>query len=173
VQAAPPVAVTLDPSYDWHVLLIAPFGSVLKDVPLALHEVLLFRDATNVATDPEAECYAADAAGPRFFAATPDEYVLCFSHDRLSHIQVKVRVSGSGVPGVFAAACAGWMKTAAAAGAGPTAGAGQTAGTGQTDDSCEGRDSTAHFSAHLEADAPATVSVALDRVADPGSLSEQ
>src|ERR1700685_1311071 len=33
-----------DESYDWHALLIAPFGSVLKDIPVALHEVLLFRD---------------------------------------------------------------------------------------------------------------------------------
>src|SRR5258707_15738106 len=44
---APPPPATHEPgdaSYDWHGLLIAPFGSVLKDIPLALHEVLLFRD---------------------------------------------------------------------------------------------------------------------------------
>ncbi len=39
-----PAPAPLDASYDWHVLLVAPFGSVLKDVPLTLHEVLLFRD---------------------------------------------------------------------------------------------------------------------------------
>src|SRR5258708_1712002 len=44
---APPPPATHEPgdaSYDCHGLLIAPFGSVLKDIPLALHEVLLFRD---------------------------------------------------------------------------------------------------------------------------------
>ena len=42
-DARPPV----DASYDWHGLLIAPFGSVLKDIPLTLHEVLLFRDEAH------------------------------------------------------------------------------------------------------------------------------
>src|SRR6266851_6499083 len=71
----PPAAHELSrASYDWHVLLIAPFGSVLKDIPVALHEVLLFRDdahgnaaAGSAATGSaaadaaavEAECYAA------------------------------------------------------------------------------------------------------------------
>src|SRR5258708_39779564 len=41
----PPAARELSRgSYDWHVLLIAPFGSVLKEIPVALHEGLLFRD---------------------------------------------------------------------------------------------------------------------------------
>ena len=41
--APPPPKAPLDASYDWHVLLLAPLGSVLKDVRLPLHEVLLFR----------------------------------------------------------------------------------------------------------------------------------
>src|ERR1700674_276539 len=67
-----------DGSYDWHGLVIAPFGSVLKDIPVALHEVLLFRDethGTSTADDAatlEAECYAADAPAPRFIGRTPD-----------------------------------------------------------------------------------------------------
>ena len=36
----PPAPPPLDASYDWHVLLIAPFGSLLKDIPATLHEVL-------------------------------------------------------------------------------------------------------------------------------------
>src|ERR1700686_4317644 len=55
-----------DGSYDWHGLLIAPFGSVLKDIPVALHEVLLFRDEAhgNAATgNAAAEAPAADAEG--------------------------------------------------------------------------------------------------------------
>ena len=42
--AAPEPQFTLDASYDWHVLLIAPLGSALKEIPMKLHEVLLFRD---------------------------------------------------------------------------------------------------------------------------------
>jgi len=64
-EIAPPPAKPPPPdaSYDWHVLLIAPFGSVLKDIPLALHEVLVFRDeaqSASPADDPE--CYAANGA---------------------------------------------------------------------------------------------------------------
>src|ERR1700737_4255137 len=46
----PPAHEPADASYDWHGLLIAPFGSVLKDVPVALHEVLLFRDEARGGT---------------------------------------------------------------------------------------------------------------------------
>ena len=53
--AAPPAPPPLDASYDWHVLLVAPFGSVLKDVPLTLHEVLLFRDEARTAAHSRVE----------------------------------------------------------------------------------------------------------------------
>src|SRR5271154_5888132 len=73
-----------DASYDWPGLLIAPFGSVLKDIPLTLHEVLLFRDEAHDGTAVEdAECYAADTPAPRFLGRTPPEYLLCFKQDRL------------------------------------------------------------------------------------------
>jgi hypothetical protein len=122
-----------DGSYDWHVLLIAPFGSVLKDIPVALHEVLLFRDdahgnaapgnaaAGNAATGRvgadaavvDAECYAADTPAPRFVGRIPDEYLLCFKQDRLSRVQASVRVAAAQASDLFAAACAGWLKNAA------------------------------------------------------------
>ena len=112
-----------DPSYDWHGLLIAPFGSLLKDIPAALHEVLLFRDdahgngatgsAAADAAAVDAECYAADAPAPRFVGRIPEEYLLCFKHDRLSRIQASVRMGVAQAPDVFAAACAGWLKNAA------------------------------------------------------------
>src|SRR5580692_4038147 len=64
-----PAPAPLDASYDWHVLLVVPFGSVLKDVPLTLHEVLLFRDdAQHAAPADELECYAVDGTSPRFVA---------------------------------------------------------------------------------------------------------
>src|SRR6202034_2117205 len=80
-QATPPVhppaqadtRPPVDASYDWHGLLVAPFGSVLKDIPLTLHEVLLFRDeAHGSAAVDEAECYAADTPAPRFLGRTPE-----------------------------------------------------------------------------------------------------
>jgi hypothetical protein len=124
----PPAAHELgDASYDWHGLLIAPFGSVLKDIPVALHEVLLFRDDAhgnaapgNAATGSagadaaavDAECYAADAPAPRFVGSIPDEYLLCFNQGRLSRIQASVRVPAAQASDVFAAACARWLKNA-------------------------------------------------------------
>src|ERR1700733_7175110 len=82
--AAPaPAPSPLDASYDWHVLLVAPFGSVLKDVPLTLHEVLLFRDeSARAAPAGELECYAVDGTRPRFIARSPSPYLLCFKQDR-------------------------------------------------------------------------------------------
>jgi hypothetical protein len=123
-EPTPPPAAhePLDASYDWHALLIAPFGSVLKDIPAALHEVLLFRDEARAGTPADeaadapaadAECYAADAPAPRFVGRIPDEYLLCFRQGRLSRVQASVRLTAAEAPDVFAAACAGWLKSAA------------------------------------------------------------
>jgi hypothetical protein len=126
--ARPPV----DASYDWHVLVIAPFGSVLKDIPLRLHEVLLFRDETpGAAAAEDAECYAPDDPAPRFIDSAPEEYLLCFKHDRLARIRASVRLAPAQAAEVFAAACADWH-------AGPNDGA------------CNGSDAAARFSARLD-----------------------
>jgi hypothetical protein len=83
----------LDASYDWHVLLIAPIGSALKDVPATMHEVLLFRDeAHSAAAADELECFAVDSKPPRFAGRAPDEYLLCFKQDRLTRIEATVRL---------------------------------------------------------------------------------
>jgi hypothetical protein len=158
-HAAPPPGATqppADPTYDWHVLLIVPFGVTLKDIPLTLHEVLLFRDEVhgNGAAD-EAECYAPDGAAPRFIGSTPQEYLLCFKHDRLARVQVSVRLSDPQPAGVFAAACEDWLRhvtPAAAAATAPSAGAPGGA--------CEGSDGAVHFNARL--DEEATLSIVLD-----------
>jgi hypothetical protein len=164
-RAAPPAAAPPAVTYDWHSLLSAPFGSVLKEAPLKLHEVLLFRDEASGAAPAEgaaadAECYAADAPAPTFLGRAPDEYLLCFKQDRLSRIQASVRLPPDQAPGVFAAACAQWLKDAAP----PPASA-----------ACEGRDDAIHFSLRLEeeaghAESPPTdreVSISLESAANP------
>jgi hypothetical protein len=156
--AAPPA---LDASYDWHVLVKAPFGSLLKDAPFALHEVLLFREQAHggPATD-DAECYATDATPPRFIDRNPDQYLLCFTHDRLSRMEASVLLPASQAPQVFADACGLWMKHAAAAAAAPTATSAPTAPTAPAAPAapaanppagvCEGSDSGIAFSGRLE-----------------------
>jgi len=202
-QATPPVhppaqadtRPPVDASYDWHGLLVAPFGSVLKDIPLALHEVLLFRDdAHGSAAVDDAECYAADTPAPRFLGRTPDEYLLCFKQDRLARIQASVRMAAAEAPEVFATACAGWLKNHAAVGAtavelttaGATAAGTTAAGTtaagattaepaaagspAQAGGACKGRDGAIRFSARTEEEsdsAEATLSITLDSAPDP------
>ena len=43
----------MDASYDWHGLVLAPFGTLLKESPIALHEVLLFHEEPRGAADVE------------------------------------------------------------------------------------------------------------------------
>jgi hypothetical protein len=158
-----------DGSYDWHGLLIAPFGSLLRDIPLRLHEVLLFRDeaprsgAADDAAGADADCYAAAVPAPRFVGRIPDEYLLCFKHDRLSRIQASVSLTDAQAPAVFAAACALWLKNAAAVTANATSAAvGNAAASraaassverpsaaAQSPSACEGRDGDVRFSAKL------------------------
>jgi hypothetical protein len=147
-----PVKVPLDASYDWHVLLVAPFGSVLKDIPLTLHEVLLFHEAKSAASADDAECFAVDENAPRFVDRSPEEYTLCFTHDRLSRIEVVVSLPEEGSAQVFADACELWMKQARS----PSA------------TLCAGSDGAVAFSGRLEeepehAGALLTVELASDR----------
>jgi hypothetical protein len=165
-DARPPV----DASYDWHGLLVAPFGSVLKDIPLTLHEVLLFRDeAHGSAAVDDAECYAADTPAPRFLGRTPEEYLLCFKQDRLARIQASVRLAAAEAPEVFATACAGWLKNHAAAepvAAEPVA---AEPATPQGSDACKGRDGAIRFSGRTEEEsdsAETTLSITLDSAPD-------
>ena len=159
-------------SDDWRGLLIVPFGSPLKDVPLTVHEVLLFRDqgrAVEADLPEDAECYAADAAAPRFAGQDPFEYLLCFNQDRLTRIQAAVRLPSAEAPGVFAAACARWLKTAAPGGAPAGAADAAVPAEHHGGDACEGRDGAVRFSGRLgdQSEAQATLSVTLDSVADP------
>jgi hypothetical protein len=148
----PPAAaaqIGADPSYDWHGLVLMPFGSLLKDSPRPLHEVLLFHDESQGSTagDPR-ECYTLDAP-PRFVEHAPREYLLCFAHDRLDRIEASVTLAAA-ADSVFARACALWLQRAT-----PTAG---------TDLLCAGRDGGIAFSARLDrspAASDATLSLTL------------
>ena len=133
--------------------MVLPFGTLLKDSPLALHEVLLFQDAAQGDGDAlHQDCYAPDGAPPPFVGRRPDEYLLCFSHDRLIRIDASVRLPAQSAGQLFAAACAQWQGTRAPA--------------EQTPDGCEGRDGMTRFSARLAAEpAPAASAPA------PGALS--
>jgi len=171
-----PAPKPVDPSYDWRGLLPAPFGSYLKEVPLALHEVLLFRDQAQGAASPDdAECYGTDSAAPRFVGGTPDEYLLCFKQDRLARIRASVSVSTEHAPEIFATACGLWLKNAGlpspnapppGAAAPPTAvvppsaapapgsapaqsGAPAPSSTPPSITTCDGQDGAVHFSGRL------------------------
>ena len=167
--APPDTHEPADGSYDWHGLLIAPFGSVLKEIPVTLHEVLLFRDKEQSAAPEDAECYAADAPAPRFVGRMPEEYLLCFKHDRLSRIQASVILPAAEAADLFAAACAGWLKNAAPAATNAAAtNATATNAAAPAGAACEGSDADVHFSARLEEDTDQTVlSMALDGALDP------
>ena len=132
-------APAYEDAYDWHPLVIVPFGTLLKDSPLALHEVLLFQDTAAGGGDaPRQDCYAPAGAPPPFVGRRPDEYLLCFSYDRLVRIDASVRLPAESAGPLFAAACAQWRGT-------------RVPGE-QTLDSCEGRDGMTRFGARLTAE---------------------
>ena len=148
-KSPPPVPVAAAPvlvaSYDWHGLLLLPFGTVLKDVPFTLHEVLLFRDASHASQGDDAECYAMERAAPRFLARTPNEYLLCFRHDRLARVEVTVNLPQEEAARIFSDACGLWGA-------------------------CEGRDGAIGYDGRLEqnpdqTDSPLTIR--LDALAEP------
>jgi hypothetical protein len=127
-----------DASYDWHELLVAPFGTRLVDSPVRLHEVLLFHEQSPGSTDAESrDCYSIDGAPPAFANWRPEEYLMCFEHDRLDRIDASVRVAVDGAARDFGRACATWLASAPQ--------------VPPMDDACAGRDGDIAFSARLEA----------------------
>jgi hypothetical protein len=149
IAPPPPSPPPLDASYDWHVLLIAPFGSVLKDIPLATHEVLVFRDEERSASPTDdAECYAANGTGLRFMMRSPSSYLLCFNHGRLSRIEATVRLPENEAAQIVASACALWMKNANAQA--PSAAASAGSASSEASQACDGAEGGIAFAAHSE-----------------------
>jgi hypothetical protein len=132
-----PAATVADASYDWRPLVVAPFGTRLVDSPIRLHEVLLFRDQSlGVAEIESRDCYAVDGTPPAFVGVVPDEYLICFEHDRLARIDASVRIAADTAARNFERACALWLGNAKPP---PPA-----------DAACEGRDGDVDFSGRLE-----------------------
>jgi hypothetical protein len=123
-------------SFDWHPLVVAPFGTRLVDSPIRLHEVLFFREQSQGPAEIESkDCYAVDGTPPAFIGQAPDEYLMCFEHDRLDRIDASVRIAAADAPRVFGRACALWL--------------GNAQPLTKADDACEGRDGDIAFSARL------------------------
>jgi hypothetical protein len=112
-----------------------PFGTLLKSSPLALHEVLLFQDDSHpTSSELGKDCFTVDGKPPRLVDHDTEEFLLCFSHDRLDRIEASVPMKPGEGAAVLARACSLWLKNPAT----PTA-----------DNRCEGRDGDVAFSAHL------------------------
>jgi hypothetical protein len=134
----PPAAApaTADASFDWRPLVAAPFGTLLKDSPIRLHEVLLFHEEPHAPAENESkDCYAVGGTPPTFAGSPPDEYLMCFEHDRLDRIDAAVRIPAEDAARLFGRACAQWSENAK-----PMPGA---------DEVCEGRDGDIAFRARL------------------------
>jgi hypothetical protein len=127
----------------------APLGTLLKDMPLALTEVLQFEDAAQGPRgSAAAECYTSKAAGAAsFLGQPPHDYLLCFAHDRLNRVEASVLLANAAA--IFAAACTHWQHSGTPGGRAP--------------DRCEGSDGGVAYEAHLEP--PATVSISLAGIA--------
>jgi hypothetical protein len=153
--AAAQVESVPDASEDWHGLMLAPFGTLLKESPVALHEVLLFHDESHGSAEAGKDCYTVDRAPPRFVGREPEEYLLCFDHDRLNRIDVSVRLGKDEAAQVFARACTSWLKSSMPI---PAVG-----------NACEGRDGKVAFSAHLDSESDestASVTMTLSNAAE-------
>jgi hypothetical protein len=152
----PPTPESITPAFDWRALLVVPFGTLLKDMPLALDEVIMFRDAAGAAaceapSDAESgDCFSMDGASPpQILARRPDSYLLCFEHDRLRRIETSVHVAESESEPLLGALCAQWL--------------GRARDTARTADSCAGREGTVEWRARRAqgADSSATLSITL------------
>lgn len=132
--------------------MMLPFGTLLRDVPYRLDEVVVFHDSTSAAAGREDhECYTLrEAAPPRLFGRPVEGYSLCFSADRLNRIEASVSLPAESASAQFAAACAKWQRTG-------TPGASAA-------DRCDNRDVATELDARLtvsEASARPAVSIVL------------
>jgi hypothetical protein len=153
-------------SYAWRPLIVVPFGTLLKDMPLALDEVLMFHDAAATsatgapaaaapaagsANDAESgDCFSLDGASPpQFLGLRPDPYLLCFEHDRLHRIEASVQLAAGDAARLLDGVCAQWL--------------GSTEDRARTPDGCTGSEGGVLLSVRLTpgAESSATLSITL------------
>ena len=94
---------TADPSSDWRKVAVAPFGSLLQDVPVPVHEVLMFGERSYQ------ECYAPDAPAGRFIGREVDSYLLCFARGRLDRVELSLSVPDADAEAEFSRYCDDWQ----------------------------------------------------------------
>jgi hypothetical protein len=152
----PPAPASAGPVYDWRPLIVVPFGTLLKDMPLALNEVLLFRDAAVPAPSgapnisESGDCFSMDGASPpQFLARRPDSYLLCFEHDRLQHVETSVHLAATEAEPLLGALCAQWL--------------GRAQDTARTPDGCAGREGAVEWRVRIARgpESSATLSISL------------
>jgi len=153
-SAPPPRAPAQAPpsaSYDWRPLIVVPFGTLLKDMPLALDEVLMFHEAAGSTNDAESgDCFSLKGASPpQFLGRRPDPYLLCFEHDRLHRIEASVQLAADDGARLLDAVCAQWP--------------GGAEDRARTPDSCAGSDGGVLLSLRIApgAESSATLSITL------------
>jgi hypothetical protein len=157
-SSAPPASPPAAPpavSHDFTALVLAPFGTAFKDVPVRLTEVLVFHQPEARRTSEDADCFRPDVV-VAFLGRASTDHLLCFDHDRLKRIEASVALPAAEAPAVFAAACADWRRGNPAIALEP--------------DACEGRQGEIAFSARRTAgpdSAAATVSITLVEAVSP------
>jgi hypothetical protein len=107
---APPALPTAPAvPHDFNPLVLAPFGTAFKDVPIPLTEVLVFHQPGAARTGEEADCFQPNVV-VAFLGRAPVEHLLCFDHDHLGKIEASVVLPAAEAPDLFAAACADWRR---------------------------------------------------------------
>ena len=96
-------------SDDFSPLVLAPFGTAFKDVPVPLTEVLVFHQPESRRTSEDADCFRPNVV-VAFLGRAPADHLLCFDHDRLRRIEASVVLPAAEAPALFAAACADWRR---------------------------------------------------------------
>jgi hypothetical protein len=144
--AASPAAAV---SHDFAPLVLAPFGTAFKDVPVSLTEILVFHQPDAERTSEDADCFRPNVV-VAFLGRAPTDHLLCFDHDRLKRIEASIALPAAEAPALFAAACTDWRR--------------DNPPTAPLPDACEGRQGDIAFSAR-RTDGPdsaaATVSITL------------
>lgn len=139
--APPPSAPARDASWNWHAPLIVPFGTPLRALPVAVHEVLEFH-APGAEPEAAPECYALNDGAPRWLDHEPTLHLLCFRHDRLARVETSVLLPAEQAGELLEQACRHWSAPLETA---------TTGAAGEDGARCAGGDAAAAFVARLSA----------------------